>query len=87
MKCNLCNEELIWHDDYTETDIDENEFRKRIEDVRRSMKNDGINIAAGFSWRSSGCSILEQFEEADKEMYADKARFYSEKKHDRRRQR
>lgn len=69
------------------TDIDENEFRKRIEDVRRSMKNDGINIAAGFSWRSSGCSILEQFEEADKEMYADKARFYSEKKHDRRRQR
>ena len=26
MKCNLCNEELIWHDDYTETDIDENEW-------------------------------------------------------------
>lgn len=67
--------------------ISEKEFIKYVEDVCRNAKKDGIDISAGYSWRETGCNLKEQFEEADKSMYINKQRFYSDSKNDRRKQR
>lgn len=66
------------------SDIDEGEFIRRIERVRSAMEADGISISAGWSWRSEGCDVERQYEEADRLMYAEKARYYSSRQHDRR---
>ncbi|WP_162613196.1 diguanylate cyclase domain-containing protein [Lachnoclostridium sp. An169] len=67
------------------TDMSGDDFRQGLADVHSRMKNDGIKTAIGYSWREEGCNAREQFEEADREMYADKARFYSGQKNDKRR--
>lgn len=64
---------------------DEAAFRGKAELVRQKMAEDEISCAMGFCWRNSGCSILEQYDEADQQMYQDKARFYSIQGNDRRR--
>ena len=48
------------------------------------MQKDGLHISAGASWRGGNCDIKEQFDEADRRMYEDKKRFYSDGRHDRR---
>lgn len=62
----------------------EEDFRKGVNAVREAMRKDGLQISAGASWRGSGCDIKEQFDEADRRMYEDKKRFYSDGRHDRR---
>lgn len=64
---------------------DEDEFRSQVDLSLKLMHDDDIEIAVGCSWRSKPCSILEQFDEADRLMYRDKSAFYSSKLHDRRR--
>ena len=46
------------------------------------MREDGLHISAGASWRGENCNIKEQFDEADRRMYEDKKRFYSDGRHD-----
>ena len=62
----------------------EEAFRRGIEAVRKAMREDGLHISAGASWRGENCNIKEQFDEADRRMYEDKKRFYSDGRHDRR---
>ena len=64
--------------------LGEQEFRKAVERFCEMAKEEGINISAGISWRSCGCSIKEQMEEADRRMYQEKARFYSRAENNRR---
>lgn len=60
------------------------DFLADIDRVRTDMKEDGISISVGISWRRSPCSFQEQFDEADKRMYDEKKKFYSIQEHDRR---
>ena len=62
----------------------EDAFFKGVEAVREAMQKDGLHISAGASWRGGNCDIKEQFDEADRRMYEDKKRFYSDGRHDRR---
>ena len=64
--------------------LGEQEFRRAVEQFCELAKEEGINISAGISWRSCGCSIKEQMEEADRRMYQEKARFYSRAENNRR---
>lgn len=64
--------------------LGEQEFRRAVEQFCELAKEEGINISAGISWRSRGCSIKEQMEEADRRMYQEKARFYSRAENNRR---
>lgn len=64
---------------------DEAVFRSSIDSIRHHMKKNQINVSIGISWRSSGCSLKEQFDEADYLMYQEKARFYADHNRDRRR--
>ena len=64
--------------------MDETSFKNAVFFVHDEMKRDGIAISIGFSWRSSNCSLKEQYDESDKLMYKNKAEFYSQKSHDRR---
>ena len=56
----------------------EEAFFQGVEAVREAMRKDGLHISAGASWRGEGCNIKEQFDEADRRMYEDKKRFYSD---------
>lgn len=60
------------------------DFQDTVRRVREGMNQQGIYCSVGVSWRDSGCSVKEQFEEADRLMYQDKQRFYSDQAHDRR---
>ncbi len=62
--------------------IDKADFEHKVESIMEHMRNDDITIAVGMSWRGHDCSVMEQFDEADKRMYEDKAAFY--RTHDRR---
>lgn len=58
------------------------DFEHKVASIMEHMRNDGIKIAVGTSWRDRDCSVMEQFDEADERMYQDKAAFY--RAHDRR---
>ena len=64
--------------------LEEDAFRKAIAAAEESMKQDGISVSIGISWRTDHCSVEEQLEEADRQMYQAKAAFYSSKDMDRR---
>lgn len=68
-----------------DTESDERGFVSAVEGVQRTMLFDNISVAVGMSWREAPCDAKAQFEEADKRMYENKAAFYSESRHDRRR--
>lgn len=68
-------------------DSSEEEFYAAISSTREGMKQDRISISIGSCWRSSQCSIREQFDTADRRMYEEKVRYYSEHGHDRRKNR
>ena len=56
----------------------ESAFRQRVQGVRAVMELDGIQIAMGLSWRQEGCSVREQMDDADRDMYCDKSRYYAQ---------
>lgn len=64
--------------------IPEQEFRDRLQTVLCDMLADHIHISAGFSWRDHSCNLLKQFNEADRNMYQDKAEYYRDARNDRR---
>ena len=45
--------------------------------MKKNMEQDGISASVGISWRGSDCNIEAQLNEADKQMYRAKAKFYS----------
>ena len=71
-------------DEFVVIDASSDAFFKGVEAVREAMQKDGLHISAGASWRGGNCDIKEQFDEADRRMYEDKKRFYSDGRHDRR---
>ena len=66
-------------------DLSREDFERKVASIMEHLRNDGIEIAVGLSWRGEDCSVMEQFDEADKRMYEDKAAFY--RTHDRRKPR
>ena len=67
-----------------DSDRNEEEFWAVINALRVDMEQDEIHVSVGVSWRDSGCNPKEQLHEADMRMYEDKTKYYSDKKHDRR---
>lgn len=65
-------------------ELDEAAFCSAVAAMKRTMEEDGISVSVGISWRGAGCSIEEQLDEADRQMYLEKAEFYSSQLHDRR---
>ena len=60
-----------------DSEIEEEDFRKAVAEVKKNMEQDGISASVGISWRGSDCNIEAQLNEADKQMYRAKAKFYS----------
>lgn len=52
-------------------------FRTGVAGVYQSLEEDGISVSVGLSWRESGCSVKEQFDAADWQMYQAKKRYYA----------
>lgn len=69
-----------------DTDSSQEQFRRRLDETLRALRQAGIRVAAGMSWRAERCEISAQIEEADREMYRAKAAFYHAEGRDRRRQ-
>ena len=67
-----------------DTDMREDEFKEAVDEVCARMYTAGISMSAGISWRSDGCDPESQFEEADKNMYREKVKYYSMENHNRR---
>lgn len=67
-----------------DTKLDEEAFRNAVAAAKENMEQDGISVSVGVSWRGVDCSIKEQLDEADRQMYRAKAEFYSSRDHDRR---
>ena len=64
--------------------MEEDAFRSAVAAMKTDMEQEDISVSVGVSWRGSGCSIEAQLDEADKQMYRAKARFYSLRDNDRR---
>lgn len=62
----------------------EHDFLTAITSAQNCMEEENISTSVGFCWRSSQCSIWEQFDIADQRMYKEKVKFYSVEKRDRR---
>lgn len=67
-----------------DTELEEGAFQEAIAAMKKKMEQDDISVSVGISWRKSHCEIEEQFDEADRQMYQEKAAFYSLQNHDRR---
>lgn len=59
-------------------------FSSAVAQAQAAMRENGISCSTGLSWRCGNCSLKEQFDEADQQMYEDKRSFYSQQEHDRR---
>ena len=65
---------------------DEDVVKRVIGDLKQRIQAKGYNIATGYTMRGlSSATVQDLIRWADEKMYADKARFYSENQHDRRR--
>ena len=62
----------------------EEEFRQNVRAVQAGMDRHNISCSVGVCWRQTGCSIQEQIDEADRQMYQAKRLFYSVKGNNRR---
>ena len=61
-------------------------MKRVIGDLKQRIQAKGYNIATGYTMRGlSSATVQDLIRWADEKMYADKARFYSENQHDRRR--
>lgn len=54
-------------------------FRTGVAGVYRALEEDGISVSVGVSWRESECSVKEQFDAADWQMYQAKKRYYAQR--------
>lgn len=68
-----------------EEEMPKDAFLSRLEDMRGALSRGGIRISLGASWRGADRDLEAQVEEADRRMYEDKHRFYSNPANDRRR--
>lgn len=66
------DEFVIIDDTLTET-----AFRTAMAGLVQAMASDGISVSVGLCWRDRLCSVKDQMEEADRQMYRDKHQFYS----------
>lgn len=65
---------------------DEEVVKSVLSDLKQRIQAKGYNVATGYTMRGlSSASVQDLVRWADEKMYADKAKFYSENKHDRRR--
>lgn len=62
----------------------QDDFYAQVLSMSQAMQKDDIAISHGISWRSAPCNIHEQIEEADRNMYLAKQRFYAQKENNRR---
>lgn len=60
--------------------LEEREFQAAVQAVKRGLEAVQISCAVGSSWRRSHCSVEEQYEEADRQMYQEKRRYYKQQK-------
>ena len=67
-----------------EENVEKETLKNELQNLRALMEEDNISISAGYSWRPSGGVIEEQIREADRNMYEDKAKYYSRRENDRR---
>lgn len=65
-------------------DLNEAAFVKTIHTLCQALERDQISVSCGYAWRASHCSVKTQLEEADARMYQNKKRYYSDRRHDRR---
>lgn len=65
-------------------ELEEEAFRSAVQTAQAGLKAHHISCSAGMSWRHQGCSIKEQFDEADQMMYQQKRSFHSIRENDRR---
>lgn len=65
-------------------ELEEEAFRSAVQTAQAGLKAHHISCSAGMSWRRQGCSIKEQFDEADQMMYQQKRSFHSIRENDRR---
>lgn len=63
----------------------EDAFFAQVKVLRDKLDELGIQCAMGASWHAPCLGLKEQFDEADRLMYQEKRRFYSQAGHDRRR--
>lgn len=68
-----------------DTQLDQAAFEQAVQNAYAALKQDGISIAVGLSFRNGECDVEAQFDSADKRMYKDKARHYQNERYDRRR--
>lgn len=66
-------------------EMEEDAFRAAVRDVCEGMESEGISASVGISWRDEHCHFSDQFDEADRRMYEEKADYYSQEERDRRR--
>ena len=65
---------------------DEEVVKSVLSDLKQRIQAKGYNVATGYTMRGlSSASVQDLVRWADEKMYAEKAKFYSENKHDRRR--
>lgn len=64
--------------------LEEAEFRAAVRAAEAGMKAAGICCSLGASWRAGSLQPREQLDEADRLMYEEKRRYYSDRAHDRR---
>lgn len=62
----------------------EEAFLAAVGALQAAMQKDGISCSAGICWRKAPGDLTAQYEEADRQMYENKRRFYSQPEHDRR---
>ncbi|WP_300717944.1 diguanylate cyclase [uncultured Desulfovibrio sp.] len=73
-------DEFIAIDDESDRDV----FHAHASTALRELREAGISMACGLSWRSGQSRIDEQINEADKKMYLAKREFYARKENNRR---
>lgn len=56
--------------------VAEEDFRRQVDAACATVKEHGVQIAAGISWRAAPCDARRQVDEADQHMYRDKALYY-----------
>lgn len=69
----------IGGDEFVVVDLvsEEDVFRKNITAMQKDMEKDHVSVSVGISWRDKQCNFEEQIDEADKQMYLEKAAFYA----------
>ena len=57
-------------------DIEEQEFLQKIENLKKTMEKEQVNVSIGYVWQDSCPDIESMLKDADKKMYEAKKRYY-----------